>query len=81
MLVSTSQQKPFCGSNSITGMLNKSARQLHEKIDVVPADLRLSVVKPLGAQWMMKLYDYLKSKSEIIENGFRAVGIVDCLTS
>ena len=53
-------------------------RQLHEKTDVVPVDLRLSVV---GAQWMMKLYDYLKSKPEIIENGFRAVGIVDCLTS
>ena len=41
----------------------------------MPVDLRLSVVKPLGAQWMMKLYDYLKSKPEIIENGFRAVGI------
>lgn len=54
--------------------------QLQEKTEVVPVDLRLSVVKPLGAQWMIKLYDYIKSKPEIVCNGFKAVGIVDCIS-
>ena len=56
-------------------------KQLQEKPDVVPVDLRLSVVKPLGAEWMIKLYEYFKSKPEIIQNGFKAVGIADCLTN
>ena len=56
-------------------------QQLLEKTDVTPVDLRLSVVKPLGAQWMIVLYDYLKSKPDIIQNGFRAVGIEDCISS
>lgn len=37
------------------------ANKICEQLDgEVPVDLRLSVVKPLGAKWMMKLYDYLK---------------------
>lgn len=39
-------------------------------------DLRMSVVKPLGAQWMISLYDYFKSHSEIIINGYKAAGII-----
>ena len=50
-------------------------QQLQEKTDVTPVDLRLSVVKPLGAQWMIELYVYLKSKPKIIQNGFRAVAL------
>lgn len=42
-----------------------------------PIDLRLSVVKPEGARWMIAMYDYLKSKPEIISNGFK--DIKDCL--
>ena len=44
-----------------------------------PVDLRLSIVKPLGAAWMVSLYDYLKSKPDIIRNGFKEAGILDCL--
>ena len=40
-----------------------------------PVDLRMSVVKPLSGKWMMKLYDYVKSKPEIVRNGFRHAGI------
>ena len=49
---------------------------------MTPVDLKLSVMKPqpLGAQWMIKLYDYFKSKPEIIENGFKQVGINGVLT-
>ena len=43
-------------------------------------DLRMSVVKPLGAKWMMKLYDYFKTHPEIIQNGFRGAGITEALS-
>ena len=56
-------------------------QHLQEKTDVTPVDLRLSVVKPLGARWMIQLYDYMKSKPEIVQNGFKAVGIMDCISS
>ena len=43
--------------------------------DIQPVDLRLSVVKPIGAQWMIDLYDYLKGNPSIITHGFKHVGI------
>ena len=46
---------------------------------MVLVDLRLSVVKPRGAQWMINLLDYLKSRPDVIR-GFKGAGIVDCLT-
>ena len=58
------------------------ARQLSdEKQDIEPVDLRLSVVKPLGAKWMIELlFDHLKQHPEIIKNGFSAAaGISECL--
>ena len=30
---------------------------------------------------MIQLHDYLQSKPEIIRNGFKGAGIVDCLTN
>ena len=42
---------------------------------VQPVDLQMSVVKPLGAGWMIGLYDHMKSMPEIIKNGFRHAGI------
>ena len=33
-------------------------------------DLKMSVVKPLGAEWLIDLYNYLLSKPEIIVSGF-----------
>ena len=58
----------------------KICQQLHEPpTQVDPVDLRLSIVKPLGAQWMMKVYDYMKSNPEIIQNGFKGAGITDFL--
>ena len=38
-------------------------------------DLKMSVVKPLSAKWMLGLYDYMKSKPDIIRNGFHGSGI------
>ena len=41
-----------------------------------PVDLKLSIVKPLGAKWMVNMYDYFLSKPEIIRNGFKGSGII-----
>ena len=42
---------------------------------VQPVDLQMRIMKPLGAKWMMGLYDYIKSKPEMINNGFQQAGI------
>ena len=47
-----------------------------QKSQVELIDLRVSIVKSLGAKWMDKLYDYLRSKPEIVCNGFQAAGIL-----
>lgn len=48
---------------------------------IKPIDLKLSTVKPLGAKWLIELYDYFKKRPEIIINGFKATGIIDVLKS
>ena len=49
--------------------------QHQEEHALQPVDLSLAVVKPLGARWMMKLYDYMKQQPQIIKNGFVKAGI------
>ena len=44
-----------------------------------PADLRMAIIKPLGAQWLLKAYKHLIINKEIIQNGVRAAGILDAL--
>ena len=46
-----------------------------------PVPMQLNIMKPIVAKWMMDLYDYIKSKSELVINGFRKVGIVDIIES
>ena len=58
----------------------KICEQLTEDQPVVPVDLKLSVVMPIGAKWLMELYDYLKAKPEIIINGFRCAGMYSGLS-
>ena len=33
-------------------------------------DMRLSIMKPLGAKWITSAYDYLRSESGIVRGGF-----------
>ena len=55
---------------------SKIAFQLKPSARVTePVDLRLSLMKPIGAKWLIELYDYLKSKPEIICNGLKGAGI------
>lgn len=44
-----------------------------------PVDLRLSVMKPLHAQWIIEAYNYIKNNPELVVNGFYAAGILDKL--
>ena len=44
-------------------------------------DLKLSIVKPLGASWIIKAYDYITSQSDIVINGFKGSGLFDSITS
>ena len=37
--------------------------------------LKLSVMKPLHAKWIVDLHHHLKADKEMIVNGFRAAGI------
>ena len=47
-----------------------------ECLSVQPVDLCLAVVKPLGARWMMKFFDYMQQNPSILKNGFIRAGIV-----
>ena len=47
--------------------------QLQPNMEVAAIDLRLSVVKPLGAQWLIRLYDHFKENPDIIHNGFQFI--------
>ena len=53
-------------------------RQLDDGI-MEEVDLRLSILKPLAAQWMIDFYTHLMSHPSIIISGFRAAGIKDKL--
>ena len=37
--------------------------------------MRLSIVKPIGAKWIIAMSDYIKSHPEMIINGFKNVGL------
>ncbi len=33
---------------------------------ISPIDLRLSIIKPIHAQWLIEAYDYIKSRPDIV---------------
>ena len=40
-------------------------------------DLRLTIMKPLSAWWIVKCYQHLVDHPNLAVNGFRAAGIMD----
>ena len=50
-----------------------------KKPEDVTVDTRMSVVKEISAKWIVSAYDYLKSKPDIIINGFKKAGIVGAI--
>ena len=41
--------------------------QLQGESEAHPLDLKLSVIKPLSAGWIVSLYDYIKSKPDLVK--------------
>ena len=39
-----------------------------------PGDMKLSIMKPTGAKWMIEGFDYIQSHPDMIRNGFNNVG-------
>ena len=54
-------------------------RQLKVSSQVKPVDLRLSVMKPLGARWLIETVTEIESRKELAINGFRSAGIYDAV--
>jgi len=42
-----------------------------------PVELKLSVLKPLGAQWFVEPVHHVQKNKQTIINGFNEVGITD----
>ena len=49
--------------------------QLQRESEADPVDLKL---KPQNAGWIVSLYDYIKSKPDLVKNGFKEAGIINC---
>ena len=49
--------------------------------DEVVVDMRLTVMKEIGARWLVSMYDYFQSRPEICRNGFVKAGIVDAISN
>ena len=74
--------KAFLRNCFQTWYAEKIASQMEENPSQFnPVDLKLSTMKPLGARWMIQLYDHFKSTSQVIVNGFKATGIFDAVKS
>lgn len=48
--------------------------------EIKPVKFPMSQMKPLGAQWIRRMHDHLLANPDIIRNGFKAAGIVDCFS-
>ena len=55
--------------------LQLQQKQLHKTVD-----LRLSVVKPLSANWIMAAFAHVQSNAELVKNGFHEAGITVALS-
>ena len=69
--------KEFLRSKFQASYADRISTQMEEKSSFTPVDLKLSIVKPVGAKWLIELYDYFKTKREIMMNGFHGAGSTD----
>ena len=71
--MSTRQQKIF-----LRGQFREwYAKQVCSQLDRQNAvDLRLSVLKPLGAAWINSMHAYITNNPSLVINGFKEAGIL-----
>ena len=55
--------------------------QIKGETDTKPVDLRLSIIKPLSAKWIVSMYEYIKSNPALVSNGFKEAGIVHLMNT
>ena len=53
----------------------KSGKLPHQ----IKVGTQLSIVKPLHAKWVVKFYDYIRSKPDIVRNGWIKAKITECI--
>ena len=76
ILVSTGPQRISCVASSKNAWYAEQIlQQMQGKMEAKPVDLKMSIVKPLAAKWFVQLSDYLKSKPDIITNGFKGAAL------
>lgn len=56
------------------------ASQLKDNKGTQSVDMRMSIMKPIGAQWLLSMFDHFKQRPDIIRNGFNRSEITDCLS-
>ena len=71
--------KPFLQSKFENWYADNIIAQKNTDKNIEPVDMKLSIVKPIAAKWMIDLYNYLIANPQIIKNGFKHVGITDFL--
>ena len=70
-----------CFKDHLKGQFSKwYSSKVYQQSRPTPVDLRLSLVKPLSAKWIVNAHGYLMENREIIKNGFKDAGITDILT-
>ena len=57
-------------------MLTRKLSMKNKKLDNFEIDLRLSVIKPIHARWLVKTLIQLLDRTDLIESAFEAASIV-----
>jgi hypothetical protein len=68
--------KDFLRSQLQTWYSDQLCKNMQEGRAMEPIDLKMSTMKPLSVKWLLALYDYMKSRPDIIVNGFRGAGLI-----
>ena len=73
--------KDFSRQEAQSWYTNEIVEQMQQgkKPHEIKVDVRISIVKPLHAKWIVKFYDYIRSNPDLIRNGWRKSGIMENL--
>ena len=75
------QAKQFSEKKFECWYAQQISHQLEDGTNIydVQVPLKRSIMKPICAKWLLRLYDYLRNSSEAIIKGFEMVGIKEAL--
>ena len=64
-------------ATQIATQLDDNTQQVNNQ----QVDMRLSIMKPLGARWLVEMYDHLCANPSFTVSGFSAAGILKLKTN